>query len=172
MAALVGTSSAEADKFLKPINATLERYKINTPLRVAHFLAQIGHESCGLDAVREYASGAAYEGRKDLGNTQKGDGIRFKGRGLIQITGRANYYTLGRAFGIDFVAEPTLLEMPMYAALSAGWYWNSRSLNELADANFFDTITKRINGGTNGYADRMNRFLVAAKALGIPGGKA
>jgi putative chitinase len=172
LAALVGATAAEADKFLKPLNATLERYQINTPLRVAHFLAQIGHESCGLDAVREYASGAAYEGRKDLGNTQKGDGVRFRGRGLIQITGRANYFALSRAFQVDFVANPLLLEQPMYAALSAGWYWNSRSLNAMADGNFFDTITKRINGGTNGYADRMNRFLVAAKALGIPGGKA
>ncbi|SHL87833.1 Predicted chitinase [Hymenobacter psychrotolerans DSM 18569] len=171
MAALVGTTSAEADKFLGPINETLAKYNINTKLRVAHFLAQIGHESCGLDAVREYASGAAYEGRKDLGNTQKGDGVKFRGRGLIQITGRANYYALGRAFGVDLEAEPWLLETSRLAALSAGWYWNSRSLNAMADGNFFDTITKRINGGTNGYADRMNHFLVAAKALGIPGGK-
>lgn len=170
MAALVGTTSAEADTFLGPINATLSRYNINTPLRVAHFLAQIGHESCGLNAVREYASGAAYEGRKDLGNTQPGDGVRFRGRGLIQITGRVNYYALGRAFGVDFEANPPLLESATYAALSAGWYWASRNLNELADRNFFDTITKRINGGTNGYADRMSRFLVAAAALGVPGG--
>ncbi|MCA8829447.1 glycoside hydrolase family 19 protein [Hymenobacter pini] len=169
-AALIGCTAAEADKFLEPINQTLARYKINTPLRVAHFLAQIGHESCGLDAVREYASGAAYEGRKDLGNTQSGDGVRFRGRGLIQITGRANYFALGKAFGVDFVGNPLLLEQPLYAALSAGWYWSTRSLNELADGNFFLTITKRINGGTNGYADRERRFLVAAKALGVPGG--
>ncbi|SHL26326.1 glycoside hydrolase family 19 protein [Hymenobacter psychrotolerans] len=170
MAALVGTTAAEADKFLGPINQTLAAYHINTPLRVAHFLAQIGHESCGLDAVREYASGVAYEGRKDLGNVVKGDGVKFRGRGLIQITGRANYYALSKAFNVDFIANPLLLESPTYAALSAGWYWNSRSLNAMADGNFFDTITKRINGGTNGYADRLNRFLVAAKALGIPGG--
>ncbi|WP_400190659.1 glycoside hydrolase family 19 protein [Hymenobacter sp. B81] len=170
LAAVTGCTAAEADKFLGPLNDTLAKYKINTPLRVAHFLAQIGHESCGFDAVREYASGAAYEGRADLGNVQKGDGVRFKGRGLIQITGRANYYALSRAFGVDFVKEPLLLEQPKYAALSAGWYWNSRNLNELADGNFFRTITKRINGGTNGYADRERRFLRAAQALGIPGG--
>jgi putative chitinase len=167
---VAGCTAAEADRFVGPINQTLQRYHINTPLRVAHFLAQIGHESCGLDAVREYASGAAYEGRADLGNVKPGDGVRFKGRGLIQITGRANYFALGKAFGVDFVADPLLLEQPVYAALSAGWYWNSRNLNELADGNFFKTITKRINGGTNGYADREARFLRAAKALGIPGG--
>ncbi|WP_221766249.1 glycoside hydrolase family 19 protein [Hymenobacter metallilatus] len=170
MAALIGCTAAEADKFLEPVNKTLAKYKINTPLRVAHFLAQIGHESCGLDAVREYASGAAYEGRKDLGNVQPGDGVRFRGRGLIQITGRANYFALSKAFGVDFVANPLLLEQPLYAALSAGWYWSSRNLNALADGNFFLTITKRINGGTNGYADRERRFLVAAAALGVPGG--
>ncbi|MBG8553076.1 glycoside hydrolase family 19 protein [Hymenobacter guriensis] len=168
--AVAGCSAAEATTFIGPINKTLARYKISTPLRVAHFLAQIGHESCGLDAVREYASGAAYEGRLDLGNVHPGDGVRFRGRGLIQITGRANYYALSRAFGVDFVADPVKLEQPLYAALSAGWYWNSRNLNELADGNFFRTITKRINGGTNGYADREARFLRAAKALGVPGG--
>ncbi|MGI4819870.1 MAG: glycoside hydrolase family 19 protein [Janthinobacterium lividum] len=170
IAALIGTSSAEADKFLAPINETLSRYHIDTALRIAHFLAQIGHESSGLDAVREYASGAAYEGRKDLGNIVAGDGVRYRGRGLIQITGRVNYYALSKAFGVDFVANPLLLESPRYAALSAGWYWASRNLNDLADGNFFLTITKRINGGTNGLADREQRFLIAAAALGIPGG--
>ncbi|UOQ53037.1 glycoside hydrolase family 19 protein [Hymenobacter cellulosivorans] len=170
MAAVTGCTAAEADKFLKPLNDTLVRYNISTALRIAHFLAQIGHESVGLDAVREYASGAAYEGRKDLGNVMPGDGVRFRGRGLIQITGRANYYALSQAFGVDFVANPVLLEQPLYAALSAGWYWKGRGLNELADGNFFLTITKRINGGTNGLADRERRFLVAAKALGVPGG--
>lgn len=170
MAAVTGCSSAEADKYLGPINATLARYNINTALRVAHFLAQIGHESCGLDAAREYASGAAYEGRKDLGNTQAGDGVRFRGRGLIQITGRTNYAALGKAFGVDLCANPLLLEAPQFAALSAGWYWNSRNLNLLADKNHFISITRSINGGTNGIQDREARFLVAARALGIPGG--
>lgn len=170
MAALTGCTAAEADRFLGPLNQTLARYQINTPLRVAHFLAQIGHESCGLNAVREYASGAAYEGRKDLGNVQPGDGVRFRGRGLIQITGRINYAALSKAFGVDFVGSPVLLEQPLHAALSAGWYWNSRNLNALADRNLFVSITKRINGGINGYADREQRFLVAARALGVPGG--
>ncbi|TGE08246.1 glycoside hydrolase family 19 protein [Hymenobacter fodinae] len=170
MAALIGCSAAEADKYLAPINETLLKYRIYSPLRVAHFLAQIGHESCGLDYAREIASGAAYEGRKDLGNTQPGDGVRFRGRGLIQITGRANYYALGKAFGVDLIANPVLLEQPRLAALSAGWYWQSRNLNEMADGNFFVTITKRINGGRNGIEDRERRFLQAAKVLGIPGG--
>lgn len=169
--AVTGCTSTEADQYLQYLNDTLARYAINTPLRVAHFLAQIGHESAGFNAVREYASGAAYEGRLSLGNTQPGDGVRFKGRGLIQITGRANYFAMSKAFQTNFIDQPTLLEQPKYACLSAGWYWNSRNLNELADGNFFVTITKRINGGVNGLADREARFLRAAKALGIPGGR-
>ena len=171
IAAVTGATAAEADRFLGPITETLERYGITTPLRMAHFLAQIGHESCGLDYSREIASGAAYEGRRDLGNTQKGDGTRFRGRGLIQITGRTNYAALSRAFGVDFVANPLLLEQPRYAALSAGWFWASRNLNAQADANHFKAITHAINGGENGIQDRQARFLRAAQALGIPGGR-
>lgn len=165
--AVIGATDAEAAKFLEPMNETLAKYNINTPLRVAHFLAQLGHESCGFDAVREYASGAAYEGRKALGNVVAGDGVKYKGRGLIQITGRTNYGAVGKAFGVDFLANPALLESPKYAVLSAGWFWNDRGLNALADANKFDTITRRINGGINGYDDRLKRFVKACAALGI-----
>ena len=133
---------------------TMAEFEINTPARQAAFLAQIGHESGQLRYVRELASGAAYEGRKDLGNTQPGDGVRFKGRGLIQITGRANYLKCGEALGLDLIADPELLEQPINACRSAGWFWESRGLNALADAGDFLRITKRINGGTNGLADR------------------
>lgn len=122
------------------------------------FLAQIGHESGQLRYVRELASGEAYEGRKDLGNTQPGDGVRYKGRGLIQVTGRNNYALCGKALGLPLVEKPEMLELPEYAVESAGWYWNSRNLNSLCDLNRFDLLTKRINGGLNGYADRYKLY--------------
>lgn len=172
------SATPNAEKFLAPFNETLAKYAINTPLRIAHFLAQVGHESVGLAAVREFDSGAAYEGRKDLGNCQEGDGVRFKGRGLIQITGRSNYAALGKAFGIDLLLTPSLLEAPKYAALSAGWYWSTRNLNALADKDsghwnpadkeVFTRITRIVNGGINGIADREARYKSARRALGIP----
>ena len=175
-----------AEKFTQFINDTCDKYEINTPVRQLCFLAQVGHESGGLFYTEELASGAAYEGRKNLGNTQPGDGVRFKGRGLIQITGRANYKSIGDALGVDFVKNPTLLggknvkvctpDQLKYAALSAGWFWNSRNLNSLAEIidikksidtgtnlDNFKAITKKINGGYNGLADRLNRYKVGQK---------
>ena len=175
-----------AEKFLQYINDTCDTYQINTPIRQLCFLAQVGHESGGLFYTEELASGAAYEGRKSLGNTQPGDGVRFKGRGLIQITGRSNYKSIGDALGIDFIKAPTLLggknvkvctpDQLKYAALSAGWFWNSRNLNALADLvdikkpvdagnnlENFKAITKKINGGFNGLADRLNRYKIGVK---------
>lgn len=145
-------------KFLEPLNKTMERFEINTPLRQAAFIAQIAHESGSFQYVREIASGKAYEGRKDLGNTIEGDGIKFKGRGLIQITGRANYDSLSKAFGVDFISNPSLLEGAEFAAMSAGWFWNTKKLNSLADKGDFITITKRINGGVNGLKDRISFY--------------
>lgn len=137
---------------------------METPLRLAHFLAQLGHESDGYNAMEEYASGSAYEGRKDLGNTQPGDGKRFKGRGPIQLTGRANYRTVGCKIGIALEAHPEIAALPSIGMLTACTYWSDKRLNVWADADDIETITKRINGGLNGLADRKAR-LVKAKAL-------
>jgi len=179
------TNSKEeyAKKFHPYILETFEKYNINTPIRQLCFLAQVGHESGGLYYTEEIASGAAYEGRADLGNTVSGDGKRFKGRGLIQITGRANYTKLKNAFGVDFISTPNLLgglnvkkctaAQLRNAALSAGWFWDSKKLNTIADkidinkklsagsanrTNFIK-ITKLINGGENGLQDRLNRYV-------------
>jgi putative chitinase len=136
--------------------------------RKSAFIAQIAHESGQFNYVTEIASGSAYEGRKDLGNTIVGDGVKFKGRGLIQITGRANYGLCSTALtgsSHTFIDNPELLATPLYACLSAGWYWNSRGLNTLADMGDFMGITKRINGGTNGLASRLEFWERAKKSI-------
>lgn len=127
------STKANRDKYLPYMNEYFEQYEVNTPDRVSAFLAQIGHESAELKYVEEIASGAAYEGRKDLGNTQPGDGKRYKGRGLIQVTGRSNYSSISKDLGFDFVANPEQLREPKYAVLCAFWYWNKHNLNKLAD---------------------------------------
>ena len=157
-------SEARIDAILAPINAALVQYEINTPLRICHFLAQIAHESDGFNTNEEYASGAAYEWRSDLGNTQAGDGVRFKGRSFIQVTGRANYKELSDYLGIDLVSNPKLLATNELAPIGAGWFWASRNLNKFADADNFDKITRIINGGTTGLADR-KQYLVRAKSV-------
>jgi len=156
---------ARAPSFLAPLNAAMAEFGITTPARQASFLAQVGHESGQLRYVLELATGTAYEGRKDLGNTVAGDGVRFKGRGLIQITGRANYAACGAALGLHLIAQPELLEQPVNACRSAGWFWKTRGLNELADAGDQVRVTRRINGGINGLADRMALFDVAQRVL-------
>lgn len=177
LVAAVGCSRALAERYAAPLTDACRFYEINTPARLAAFLAQIGHESGSFRFTREIASGQAYEGRKDLGNTEPGDGPRFRGRGLIQTTGRANYARLVRRLrerGVDcpdFVAEPERLEEPWWAALSAADYWDMRGLNELADVGDFDQITKRINGGVNGKADRDRRWERAKQALATEEGK-
>lgn len=158
-------AKARATTFIDGLNATMDEFDINTPARKAAFLAQVGHESIQLRYVKELASGDAYEGRKDLGNTQVGDGVRYKGRGLIQITGRANMLTCGTALGLDLITHPELLEQPLNACRSAGWFWSTHGLNALADNGDFERITRRINGGTNGYADRLALFAVAQRVL-------
>lgn len=156
---MIPTASADQiKKFAVPLGDTMERYQINTPVRVACFIAQITHESGSLKYLKELASGRAYEGRTDLGNTQPGDGVRFKGRGLIQVTGRDNYTRLAKELNIDCVNHPELLEQPEYAALTAGWFWSLKGLNKYADQEDMKTITKRINGGLNGFEDRMTHF--------------
>lgn len=164
------SSQDKADTFSEPLSAAMNANQINTPLRQAHFLAQLGHESGSLLYTAELASGAAYEGRIDLGNTQPGDGPRFKGRGLIQITGRTNYTNYGSDRGQDYITgvNPNLLATDAnIAADCSGWFWATRQLNELADNDDLLTITRRINGGTNGLDDRTNR-LKLAKCLLIP----
>ena len=123
-------------------------------LRLAHFMAQLVHESGGFRYMEEIASGADYEGRDDLGNVKPGDGVRFKGRGPIQITGRANYRTFGRAIGIDIENHPEIAAVPSIGLHLALEYWQSRYLNAFADADDVVAITKKINGGTNGLDDR------------------
>jgi putative chitinase len=153
------------ERFLPYLNNTLDEFDISTPQRQRMFLAQIGHESGQLRYVQELASGTAYEGRKDLGNTSPGDGVRYKGRGLIQITGKSNYALLSLALGKPFVQNPELLEEDENACRSAGWFWYKRNLNALADLGLFQDITKRINGGLNGYADRYKLYQRASEVI-------
>jgi putative chitinase len=154
-------------KFVVPLNNAMERYMIDTARREAAFLAQVAHESGSLRYVEEIASGESYEGREDLGNDQPGDGVRFKGRGLIQITGRFNYDALSSALNYDFIKEPEKLELPGAAALSAGWYWWLKDLSRLADVDAFKKITQKINGGLNGYPDRIQHWERCKKALKV-----
>mgnify|MGYP000860145204 CR=1 FL=1 len=161
------STKANRDKYLPWINRFAVTYDVDTYERLCAFLAQIGHESGQLRYVEEIASGQAYENRKDLGNIYKGDGIMYKGRGLIQITGRANYTSLSKNLKIDFITNPYLLKEPLYAVLSAFWYWDKRKLNKYSTLNETDfiTLTKRINGGLNGYKDRFRIWNLAKQIL-------
>ena len=162
-------ASQVAGIFVSVLNTAMSHYQIVGTKRVAAFIAQIGHESGQLKYVREIwgptKAQAKYEGRSDLGNTVVGDGSKYRGRGLIQITGRANYAECGEALGLDLINHPELLEKPQHACMSAAWFWASRGLNPLADAGKFDTITRRINGGQNGATDRQELYARALKVL-------
>ena len=160
-------AKSRVQEFLEPLNAAMREFHINTPERQAAFLAQIAHESGELRYVKELASGAAYEGRASLGNTQPGDGMRYKGRGLIQITGRNNYHECGKALGVDLITNPELLETNDLACRSAAWFWASRGLNDLADKGDINRICRRINGGLNGYQERLVYHARAKTALGV-----
>ena len=155
-----------ADAFLAPLNAAMAEFEINTSPRMSAFLAEIAHESGELRYVRELASGAAYEGRiPKLGNTQPGDGPRFKGRGLIQITGRNNYTKYGHLLGLDLLTHPELLETPVNACRVSACFWKTEGLNELADEGRFHQITLVINGGYNGMEFRDAYYKKASHAL-------
>lgn len=167
LAAIMPRGVKRIPTFLPYINKYLAEFHIDTPLRLAHYLAQIAHESGELLYTKELASGSAYEGRKDLGNTHPGDGIRYKGRGLIQLTGRANYQAYKEYCGFDVIKTPTLLELPLGAVRSSMWFWQTRGLNKLADADDVLAVTRRINGGTNGLASRQQYLARAKKALKI-----
>ncbi len=140
------------------------QYEVNTDLRKKHFLSQAAHETDGFNTLREYASGAAYEGRIDLGNTQPGEGKKFRGRGIFQTTGRNNYERASmKIFGDKrLLTNPELLEQPEYAVKSAFIFWNDKKLNTLADQGdtpaIIKAITKKINGGYNGLQERMDYF--------------
>jgi len=156
--AVLPFSRWRAPFFIDYLNHTMFEFGINNRARRAAFIAQIGHESGQLRYVRELASGTNYEGRADLGNVHLGDGQRFKGRGLIQVTGRFNYAACGKRLGLDLISHPYLLERPQYACRSAGWFWEVKKLNALVDAGDFVTLTRRINGGLNGLIERRALF--------------
>lgn len=198
----VGCLLATATKWAAPITSAMERFEINTPVRQAMFLAQIGHESAGLsrvvestyytradrllavfphdfanveDAAKyvkrpEACANRIYARQNGNGPEASGDGWQYRGRGLIQITGRSNYAQC--SIGLyghpsRLLTEPELLEQPDDGSQSAGWYWYSHGCNPLADAGDIRAVTRRINGGWNGLADRMLRYERAEKALGI-----
>lgn len=155
--------------------------QLDLPHRLTHFFAQLGHESGGFKYDQEIASGKAYEGRKDLGNTQPGDGERFKGRGPIQLTGRSNYARFTKWVWAnidpnapDFTKDPTLINTDPWEGLTAIWYWTKgnptgKSLNIYADSNDLEMITRKINGGVNGLADRIDYYVRTALVfLGYP----
>lgn len=144
---------------------TLNEYAINTRLRIAHFLGQTCHESAGFRTTEEFASGDAYEGRRDLGNVKPGDGRRYKGRGLIQLTGRANYRDTGKVLGIDLENNPERAAEPVLSLRIACEYWKSRRINAPCDRDDLITVTKLINGGLNGLDDRRERTSRAKAAI-------
>lgn len=157
--------------WLQPINDACAEFEIDTPKRQAMFLPQVGHESGGLVFVKELwgptVSQSDYEGRADLGNNEPGDGFFYRGRGLIQITGRANYAAAAMALNIDCLMHPELLEVPENAARSAAWFWQSRHLNTVADVGDIIQCTKVINGGQNGIIDRQKLYKAALAAFGL-----
>jgi putative chitinase len=181
-------------KWFEPLQETFEKYQINTPKRQACFIGQCMHESGGFKFLKENLNYSAkalmatwpsrfpdmdiaekfernpsaiankvYSGR--MGNTEDGDGAKYIGRGLIQLTGKDNYMAFGEAIGEDLVSNPQLVEQPRYAALSAGWFWNKRGLNALADIMDITTLTVRINGGKIGIDDRIAKINKALDVL-------
>ncbi len=169
---------AKRSIYLPLVNRVMAIYQINNPLRVAAFLAQIAHESGELRFLEEIwgptAAQRRYEPPSDLarrlGNTQPGDGERFKGRGAIQLTGRANYRKYGNLLGVDLESNPPLASSPQIAFSTAGAYWQTNGLNQLADVEDFETITRRINGGLNGYDNRLSYYERARSVLGVDRG--
>ena len=172
---ILPNAGSQAGVFVPALNAAMGKYSIVTPLRMAAFIAQIGHESGQLRYVRELGNDqylAKYDtGRlaQRLGNTPQadGDGQKYRGRGLIQVTGRDNYAACSEALFGDsrLLNTPELLEHPVYASMSAGWFWHKAGLNSLADKGDFLKITKRINGGTNGLEDREALYERAIEVL-------
>jgi putative chitinase len=144
---------------------TLDSYQIDTRLRIAHFLAQTCHESAGFRTTEEFASGQAYEGRGDLGNTEPGDGPRYKGRGLIQLTGRANYKTYGSKLGLDLENDPERAAEPVLSLKIACEFWKANKINPLCDTDDVVSVTRKINGGKNGLSERSALTAKAKSAI-------
>lgn len=184
LATIAGRSTSLMPSLVDWINKLCPSYEIDTPQEYAHFLAQACHETDHFRTLQEYASGKKYEGRVDLGNTQPGDGVKFKGRGIFQTTGRANYLQLGIKKGRRdlFINTPELLEQPEYAVWSACEYWNTRNLNDPANHADCDILKKKykgnildvspvefisitINGGYNGMDDRKKYYSIARRVL-------
>ena len=169
--AIMPRADERADRYLGPLVDAAGEYQIDTPARLAMWLAQLAHESAELRLTTEIADGSRYEGRADLGNTQRGDGRRYRGRGLIQITGRYNYAACSLALSgsADLLLEhPQLLaDDPLLACRSAGWFWRSRRLNRFADVGDITGCTKVINGGRNGLPDRIRYWDRARAVLGV-----
>lgn len=171
-----GISLPRAHIWARPLTVAMERYDVSSVDRQAAFIAECGHESAGFMLLREVWGPTApqlrYEGRLDLGNTKVGDGSLFRGRGLIMVTGRANYAAVGRALGIDLLANPALLEREDYAALSAALWWKTNGCNVFADKGDFLGLSIRINGKNkdglpNGWEDRQRRWTIARRTLGL-----
>ncbi|WP_085716622.1 glycoside hydrolase family 19 protein [Pseudomonas sp. B28(2017)] len=172
---ILPSAGKQAGVFASALNLAMDRFQINTRLRMAAFIAQVGHESGQFRYVRSWAvtstlaSTTLARWAKRLGNTPEidWDGQKYRGRGLIQITGHDNYLACSKALiGDDrLLRTPELLEQAEWAAKSAAWFWNSRNLNALADACDFNGITRRINGGLNGLAERLAFYTAALKVL-------
>jgi putative chitinase len=164
-----GANGERQDKIITAVGEvlapTLESFAIDTRLRIAHFLAQTCHESAGFRTTEEFASGAQYEGRADLGNCNPGDGPCYKGRGLLQLTGRANYCKLGPMLGCDLERQPELAAEPVLSLRIACEFWKKNAINALCDADDIVAVTRRINGGTNGLDDR--RALTAKAKIAV-----
>jgi putative chitinase len=196
LAACTGARIDRARTHAPFITQAMDEYLIVSPERQAAFLAQIGHETGGLHWTEELWGIVAtpqqtrYERDFEqpwpsspqeaklpqfernrlayaLGNTERGDGVRFKGRGDIMVTGRFNYGKTGQALGVDLISRPEQLALPGLAARAGGLFWKTHGLNELADVGDFFTITRRVNGGTNGMAQRLALWASAKAALGV-----
>lgn len=192
-------SGDTVDKFFIPLNDGLAKFKINTPLRIAHFISQLAHESNGFKAKeenlnysakrlrevfhkyfktdeeaekyarnREMIANRVYADRMDNGDEASGDGYKYRGRGLIQLTGRYNYTKCSKAIGIDIVSNPDLIiQNPKVSAMAAAWYWDFRNINKKADANDVQGVTYLVNGGDHGSKQRETYLEKAKKVLGI-----
>lgn len=165
----IAPKARNAEALAASITQWAPTFGITTPLRMAHFLAQCAHETMGFVLMTEIASGKQYEWKSILGNTQRGDGVKFKGRGLLQLTGRANYqaYARSRFCNGDLMSHPDRLAQLPGAVKSAMWYWWSRGLNALADQDNVTAITRKINGKLNGIENRKIYLTIAKATLGV-----